>query len=249
MGLARRVLALYRQIWQTYRAWSPEILVLALIIFLPLGLIDALTVHVDLDSLDLTSGIEIAAVLIAVAVLTTTGLLGEIFFSGAIALSLTHPHGERPPRLRELARHIRYGQLVLVDVGFVVIVSVGLLVGVVPGVLAFVFLGLAGPVVEMEQRGAWEALKRSARLVHGSFWFVFWVIVPVEIAGDAVGQGVAALVHGLFGESFVGEWLAEGLAGVALSPVFAIGAVLLTVELIARKEGTAPALRTAPVPA
>lgn len=249
MSLPRRVLALYRQIWQTYKAWSPEILILALIIFLPLGLINALTLHVDLDSLDLTSGIEVAAVFVAVAVLTTTGLLGEIFFSGAIALSLTHSHGEHPPPLRELARRIRYGQLVLVDVGFVVIVSVGLLLGVVPGVLAFVFLSLAGTVVEMEQRGAWNALKRSARLVHGSFWFVFWVIVPIEIAGDAVGQGVASLVHGLFGESFVGEWLAEGLSDVVLSPVFAIAAVLLTVELIDRREGTAPTLRSAPVPA
>jgi hypothetical protein len=249
VNLPRRVLALYRQIWQTYKAWSPEILILALIIFLPLGLINAFTVHVDLASLDLTSRIEVAAVFLAVAVLTTTGLLGEIFFSGAIALSLTHPHGEHPPPLRELARRIRYGQLVLVDVGFVVIVSVGLLLGVVPGVLAFVFLSLAGTVVEMEQRGAWDALKRSARLVHGSFWFVFWVIVPIEIAGDAIGQGVASLVHGLFGESFVGEWLAEGLADVVLSPIFAIGAVLLTVELIGRREGTAPAVRTAPVPA
>ena len=249
MSLARRVLALYLRIWQTYRAWSPEILVLALIIFLPLGLIDALTVNVDLESVDLTSGIKVAAVVLGVAVLTTTGLLGEIFFSGAIALSLTHPHGDSPPPLREIARNIKYGQLVLVDVGFVVIVSVGLLLGVVPGLLAFVFLSLAGPVVEMEHRGAWDALKRSAHLVRGSFWFVFWVVVPVEVAGDAIGKGVAGLVHGLLGESFVGEWLAVGLSGVVLSPVFAVGAVLLTVELIARKEGTAPALRSSPVPA
>ena len=249
MSLRHRVLALYRQIWQTYRAWFPQLLALALIIFLPLGLIDALTAHVDVDSLDLASGVEIAAVFLAVAVLTTTGLLGEIFFSGAIAISLTHPHGEGPPPLRELARRIRYGQLVLVDVGFVVIVSAGLLLGVVPGLLAFVFLGLAGPVVEMEHRGAWDALKRSARLVRGSFWLVFWVVVPIEVAGDGIGQGVASLVHRLLGESFVGEWLAEGLSDVLLSPVFAIGAVLLTVEVIARKEGAAPALRTAPVPA
>jgi hypothetical protein len=249
VSLLRRVLALYRRIWQTYRDWSPEILILALIIFLPLGLIDALTVNVNLESIDLNSGIEIAAVLLGVAVLTTTGLLGEIFFSGAIALSLTHSGGEGPPPLREIARHIRYGQLVLVDVGFVVIVSAGLLLGVVPGLLAFVFLSLAGPVVEMEQRSAWGALKRSAHLVRGSFWFVFWVVVPIEIVGDAIGRGFANLVHGLFGESFVGEWLAEGLSNVLLSPVFAIGAVLLTVELIARKEGAAPPLRSRPVPA
>lgn len=248
MSLARRVLALYRQIWQTYKAWSPEILVLALIIFLPLGLLDALTLNVNLDSLDLTNGIKLAAVFLAVAVLTTTGLLGEIFFSGAIALSLTHP-GDGPPPLREIAGRIKYGQLVLVDVAFVVIVSVGLLLGVVPGLLAFVFLSLAGPIVEIEHRGAWDALKRSARLVRGSFWFVFWVVVPVELAGDVVAKAVAGLVHGLLGESFLGEWLAGGLSDVILSPVFAIGAVLLTVDLLARKEGAGPSLRATPVPA
>lgn len=249
MSLPRRVFALYRRIWQAYRAWSPEILVLALIIFLPLGLLDALTVHVDLEALDLTSGIKVAAVFLAVAVLTTTGLLGEIFFSGAISVALTHADGDGPPPLRQIARHIRYGQLVLVDLAFVVIVSVALPFGGVPGVLAFVFLCLAGPVVEMEQRSAWGALRRSAQLVRGSFWFVVWVVVPVEVAGDAVGRAIADVVHSLLGESFAGAWLAEGLSGVVLSPVFAIAAVLLTVELVARKEGAASPLHATPAPA
>ncbi|HET7417697.1 MAG TPA: hypothetical protein VFJ61_08750 [Solirubrobacterales bacterium] len=247
--MPRRVLGLYRRIWQTYRAWCPSLLALALIIFLPLGLLDALSLNVEVDTLDGHVGIKLAAIALVVAAITTTGLLGEIFFSGAIALSLTHPHGEGPPPLRELARNIRYGQLILVDLAFVAIVAVGLLLGVVPGVLAFVFLAMSGPVVEIEHRGALSALRRSAHLVRGSFWFVFWVIVPIEIAGDAIGRGLAELVHAVFGHAFLGEWLAEALANVVLSPVFAVGAVLLTVELIAAKEGEAPPLRSAPVPA
>lgn len=224
-------------------------LVLALIIFLPLGLLDAVTADVDVESLDLVGGIKVAAVLLAVATITTTGLLGEIFFSGAIALSLIHPREEGPPLLRTIARRIKYGRLIVVDVGFVVIVAVGLLFGVVPGILAFVFLSLAGPLVEVEDHTAFGALKRSAQLVHGSFWFAFWVLAPIEFAGNAIGSAVAALVHGLLGHSFVGEWMAEGLSNVILSPVFAIGAVLLTVELIAEKEGAAPPLHSVPVPA
>jgi hypothetical protein len=249
MGLTRRVLAFYRRIWQTYRAWSPSILALALIIFLPLGLIDAFTANVEVDSLDPTNGIEVAAAVLAVAVLTTTGLVGEIFFSGAIALSLTHPRGEGRPSLREIARRVKYGHLIVVDVGFVAIVAAGLLFGVVPGVLAFVFLGLSGAIVEIERRTAFGALRRSAELVRGSFWFAFWILVPIELAGDVIGNGVATLVHDLLGETFAGEWLAESLANVVLSPVFAIAAVLLTVELIATREGTAPPLHTEPVPA
>jgi hypothetical protein len=249
MGMPRRLFGFYRRILRTYRSWSPSLLLLALVIFLPLGLLDALTMNVEVEALDLTSGIKVAAILLAVAVITTTGLLGEIFFSGAIALSLTHPHGEGPPPLREIARRIKYGQLVLVDLAFVVLVAVGLLLGVVPGVLAFVFLGLAGPVVEIEHRGAVSALRRSAQLVRGSFWFVFWVIVPIEIAGDALGDGVAALVHRLFGNTFVAEWMAEALADIVLSPLFAIAAVLLTVDLIAARDGEAPPLHSEPVPA
>jgi hypothetical protein len=249
VNLPHRVAGLYQRIWRTYRAWFPSLMLLALVIFLPLGLLDALSANVEVDSLDLTSGIKVAAVLLAVLAITTTGLLGEIFFSGAIAMSLTHADGKGPPPLREIARRIKYGRLIMVDVGFVVIVAGGLLLGVVPGVLAFVFLSLTGPLIEIEEHTAFGALKRSARLVRGSFWFVFCVVVPIELVGDAIGGGLATLVHGLLGETFVGEWLAEAIANIFLSPVFAVAAVLLTVELIAAKEGTAPPLHPAPVPA
>lgn len=249
MSFGRRVAALYSDIWRTYRAWMPTLLTLAVVVFVPLGLLDALSFQVDVESLDLTSGIEIAALMLAVGAVTMTGLLGEIFFSGAIAISLTHPHGEEPPGLREIAGRIKYGRLVVVDVGFVAIVALGLLLGLVPGVLAFVFLGLAGPIVEIEERSALTALRRSFQLVRGSFWLVFWVLVPIEIVGDAIGGGLAALVHHGLGDTFLAAWLAEAVANTILSPFFAVAAVLLTVKLIAAKEGTSPPLHATPVPA
>lgn len=249
MSFGRRVAALYSDIWRTYRAWMPTLLTLAVVVFVPLGLLDALSFQVDVESLDLTSGIEIAALMLAVGAVTMTGLLGEIFFSGAIAISLTHPHGQQPPSLREIAGRIKYGRLVVVDVGFVAIVALGLLLGLVPGVLAFVFLGLAGPIVEIEERSAATALRRSFQLVRGSFWLVFWVLVPIEIVGDAIGGGLAALVHHELGDTFLAAWLAEAVANTILSPFFAVAAVLLTVKLIAAKEGSAPPLHAAPVTA
>jgi len=245
----RRIAATYGRIWRTYRSWAPSIFVLALIVFLPLGLLDALAAHVDVDALDLTSGIKVAAVALAVGAIAMTGLLGEVFFSGAIAISLTHPHGEEPPSLREIAGRVKYGRLILVDLAFVAIVAVGLLLGFIPGLLAFVFLGLAGPVVEIEERAAHRALLRSFQLVRGSFWLVFWVLVPIEIVGDAIGNGLAGLVHHLFGDTFVATWLAESVSNIALSPVFAVAAVLLTVDLIAVKDGVAPPLHSEPAPA
>jgi hypothetical protein len=249
MSFGRRLAATYVDIWRTYWGWMPSLLAFAAVVFLPLGLLDALSLQVDVDSLDLTSGIKVAALVLAVGAVTMTGLLGEIFFSGAIAISLTHPHGERPPQLREIASRIKYGRLVVVDIAFVAIVAVGLLLGLVPGVLAFVFLGLAGPIIEIEERSAAGALRRSFQLVRGSFWIVFWVLVPIEVFGDAIGGGLAGLVHHELGDTFLATWLAEALSNAVLSPIFAVAAVLLTVELIARKEGTAPPLHATPVPA
>jgi hypothetical protein len=249
VSLRRRLASTYVRIWRTYRGWASSILLLAAIVFVPLGLLNALTLNVELDSLDITNGIKLAALALAVGVVTATGLIGEVFFSGAIAISLTHPHGEDPPPLREIARRLNYGRLIAVDLIFVAIVAVGSVLGLVPGLLAFVWLGLAGPVVELEERSARSALRRSMELVRGNFWLVFGVLAPIEIGGNAIGAGLAALVHDLLGHTFVATWLAESLADAALSPVFAVAAVLLTVELTREKDGEAPPLHAAAVPA
>jgi len=249
VSLRRRVAATYGRIWRTYRGWAPSILLLAAIVFIPLGLLNSLTLNVELDSLDITNGIKLAALALAVGAVTLTGLLGEVFFSGAIAVSLTHPHGEDPPPLREIARRLNYGRLIAVDLIFVAIVAVGLLLGLLPGIVAFAWLGLAGPVVELEDRSAAGALRRSMQLVRGNFWLVFLVLAPIEIVGDAIGGGLAALVHELLGHTFLATWLAESLADAALSPVFAVAAVLLTVELMREKDGEAPPVHLTPVPA
>jgi hypothetical protein len=249
VNFPRRLGSTYARIWRTYRAWAPSLLALALVVFVPLALLDALTMDVELDSLDVTSGIKLAALVLAVGAITATGLLGEVFFSGAIAISLTHAHDEKPRLLREIARRLKYRRLIAVDLAYVALVAVGLLLGLIPGLLAFVWLALAGPVVELEERSAKEALARSMRLVRGNFWLVLWVLLPIQVVGDGIGHLLAALVHGFFGHTFVATWLAEAVSELALSPIFAVAAVLLTVDLMREKEGAAPPVHAAPVPA
>jgi hypothetical protein len=128
----------------------------------------------------------------------------------------------------------------------VVLVALGLMLLVVPGAIAFVLFGLSGPVVEIEQRTVGGAFRRSLGLVRGNFWFVFWVLVPIELAGDAIGKAVEHAAHDWLGETLVSSWLAEAGSNVVLSPVFAVAAVLLTVELIHRRDGAGPRLHSAP---
>ena len=88
------------------------------------------------------------------------------------------------------ARDRRYGQLRPADRDRRDLRSPGRALGwsrlVVPGVLAFVWLGLAAPVVEIEHRGIRAAFRRSVELVRGKFFLVAFVLIPIEIAGDAL---------------------------------------------------------------
>lgn len=242
--------ATYRRIVSTYFAWARTLLPLACWVFVPLGLVHAIPVHVEVTSLDLDSGLKIAAASLALLLLTMTGLLGEIFYTGAVAIALTHPRDAegRAMPLREVARTIDYRTLIAVDLIFVVAVALGFVAFVVPGVLLFVYLSLAAPVVEIEHRGMRAALARSYRLVRGHFWLVLAVLLPIEIVSDAVTGAATHLIHDLLGDSLVAGWATDTVTNILLTPFYAVAAVLLAVDLIVERDGAAPPLHSTPVP-
>lgn len=242
------LLPVYRQIVRTYFAWAGTLLPLAFFVFVPLGLVHAIPVHVEATTLSFHSGAAIAAAAIALLLLATTGLLGEIFYTGAVAIALTHPHDAegRPLRLREVARRIDYKTLIAVDLIFAVLVALGFAAFVVPGILAFVYLGIAAPVVEIEHRGVRDALRRSYRLVRRHFWLVLAVLVPIEIVSDGATSLSTHLAHDLFGDSFIAGWLTDTATNILLTPFYAVAAVLLAVDLIADRDGATPRLHSTP---
>jgi hypothetical protein len=246
MTRRRRLVALYGRLGRTYVAWAPQLLALALIVFIPLGFVDALLEQVDSSALDVSSGFEVFAVLGAIAAITASGLFGEVFFSGAIAASLTHPENEEQPGFAHLVRHISYGRLIAVDLIFVAMMVLGAIAFVVPAILVFVYLSLSGPVVELEKRGVWTGFKRSFQLVRGHFWMVAAVLVPVEIVGDAVNEALVDLGHSLLGHGLLAAWVGESVGNVVTAPVASVAIVLLTLDLIHHRDGKAPRLKRRP---
>jgi hypothetical protein len=242
------VLSLYARIWRAYFAWAGSLLPLAVFVFVPLGLVHAIPVHVDVTSLDVRSGAEITGAALALLLLATTGLIGEVFYTGAVAIALTHPHDAagKPPSLLQVARMVDYWTLIAVDLIFGVLVAVGFVAFVVPGVLLFVYLGLAAPVVEIEHHGVRAALARSFRLVRGRFWLVLAVLVPIEIASDVATNLATNLAHTVLGDSLLAEWLTDTATNIVLTPFYAVAAVLLTLDLIAAEDGTGPPLHSTP---
>lgn len=241
-----RTLSLYAQTGRVYWAWTRLLLPLAVIIFVPLGLVHAATIHADIGTLDPSQGFKLLATAAALLALTTTGLLGEILYAGAVAIALTHPHQGNPPSLREVVGMVNYRRLIAIDLIYDLLVSIGFVFLIVPGVLAFLYLGLAAPVVEIEGHGIWAAFKRSVGLVRGSLVVAAALIVPIEVVGDALTRLATGLVQQVFGSSLLGDWIADSLSNIALTPFYAIAAVLLALELIAKKDGNNPGLHAGP---
>jgi hypothetical protein len=227
----------YARIWRTYLRWAPSLLLLAVVVFVPLGLVHTITIEAGLDSIGVHTGAKLVAAGAAVLALAATGLVGEIFYTGAVAISLTHPHDGHPPSLREIAGMVSYGPLIAIDLLYGALVALGLVAFLVPGILVFVWLGLAAPVVEIEGHGIRAAFAQSAHLVRGRFLTVAAVLIPIELLGDALADLATFFTHDLLGSEFLCDWMADTLANVAFTPFYAVAAVLLTVDLIREKGG------------
>jgi hypothetical protein len=248
MTRRRRLLRIYGRVGRTYWAWAPKLLLLGAIVFIPLGFIDAVLNEVNTSSLDVTNGLRVVAFIGAVAAITASSLFGEVFFSGAIAASLTHPEDEEAPSFRHLASHISYGKLIVVDILYVGILAIGFAALVVPGFLALVYLSLAGPVLELEKRGVREGFVRSFRLVRGHFWMVAAVVVPIETVGDGINEAIIEAIHHGLGGGVLAAWVGEAVGNIITAPVFSVAVVLLTLDLIHHRDGAAPALKRRPGP-
>ncbi len=248
MSRSRRLLRLYGRIGRTYWAWAPKLVALAAIVFIPLGFVDALLGEIETNSLNVTDGFHIAALVAAIAAITASGLFGEVFFSGAIAASLTHPEDQPAPRFSHLVGHISYGKLILVDILYVLATILGLIAFIVPGLLVGVYLALAGPIVELEKRGVREGFTRSFRLVRGHFWMVAAVVIPIETVGDGINEAIVEGIHHALGDGILAAWVGEAVGNIVTAPVFSVAVVLLALDLIYHREGDAPTLRRRPDP-
>ncbi len=245
MALPIKPISIYVRIARTYVSHAPSLLLLAAVVFVPLGLLDAIAINVEAGPLDPANGLLSAAAAGAIVVLALTGLIGEVFYSGVVAISLTHAVHGRPPSLPAIVRRLNYRRLIAVDLIYGAVVAVGFILLIVPGVAAFVWFGLAGPVVEIEGRTVQDAFSRSCKLVRGRFWTVLVVLGPIELLGDVLTDLLTGLVHHHLGHSLLGIWTAESLSHIVLTPIYAVAAVLLALDLIAEKDGAPARLHSA----
>ena len=229
-----RPTGIYRDTIRTYARRAPQLLLIGAVVFVPLGFLEAVVGRIGpIVSAD-DNGITIAAVLALLLVQVVVGLVGEVFYSGAVAnlIALTR-EGDRPSLLA-LGARLAYGRLIAVAVLYDVAVAVGLLAFVVPGVVLFTWLALAAPLVELQGCGVREAFTRSSRLVRGQFWPVLGVLGPITLASQSLDDAVRALGQDIVGHGLIADWFADAATSIVVYPLYAVAAVLITLQLLGR---------------
>ena len=142
-----------RRIAQVYVEQARFILPVAIVLFVPLGLLEAWGEHAfELEAEDLDAA-KLAGLLVAAVVQVATSSLGEVFYAGVVmsAVSESMEGHERPP-VRKLLRTLPYGGLIVVDLLFSLGLAFGLVLLLVPGLIFFARYVLAAPLLGARAR-------------------------------------------------------------------------------------------------
>lgn len=179
-------------------------------------------------------------------------LLIRTFLAGFITVVVGKAVLGRPATLRESLTELRPRLLPLLGLTVLVtiIVAVASVFLIIPGIWLWAMLNLAAPALVLEQGRVGQAMKRSWRLVSGSWWRVFGILLLTGIAAAiismvieipfGVGLGFSASSADVANQSF-GSQLLAALGGVVaetiVGPFTAAATALLYIDQRMRKEG------------
>lgn len=212
----------------------PFLLGLAALLFIPLGLLDALEESLGAIDTDRLDELELLGALAGTAIHAVSSLLGEILYTGAVAIAVISTPAGANPSLRGIIRRTRWGTLIAIDLLFVLGTVVGLLLLVIPALIFFARYVLVAVLAEVEELGVRESFRRSAELTRGARLLVIGVLFGAFLAGDVATQALKTAASELGGKHFVVDWLAASGGEILLNPVVALLSVALALELGAK---------------
>jgi hypothetical protein len=227
-----RVRTLFRDAWQTLRERPGRVLGLGIVVsaftITSDRLLDVLSDHAR----DSTTGVLTGAVFFASLALTAANGFGTTFLSGVLDRTVgEHQHGHPAESLWTLLRRIPYGWLILADILVIVLVVVGFTLLVIPGIILATLTCIVGPVVMIEGRRPFSAVKRSARLVRPFFWITF-LAVTVPLIGESVLSDLVGSISWLHG--FVQHLTVGVLVEAPIAIYVSLVEVTLAYQLIER---------------
>jgi hypothetical protein len=182
-------------------------------------------------------------------------VLTQTFLSGFLTVVMGKAVLGRPVSFGEAMKELksRFLPLLGVTVVYALAVLVGGFLCIIPGVLAYIYFALSGPALILERSTVGQAFGRSRKLVTGTFWRVFGILLLATLIGAVItlvigipfnlGSGAfnSVLNPGDIPELSVGALVLQSVGSVIaetiVSPFIALVTVLVYIDLRMRKEG------------
>jgi hypothetical protein len=141
----------------------------------------------------------------------------------------------RPDGIGELWQAVRpvLGALVWVAVIYTAAVVAGMLALIVPGLMILTIWSVSSQVVLVERSGIFTSFRRSAELVRGNGFPVFWFLVLIGIISLTISL-LSILVASPLGTGLAGDVVSIFLTNMFSAPFYALGSASLYNQLAGR---------------
>jgi hypothetical protein len=210
----------FERIFEIYREQFTLLIPAALILFLPVAILNGIVQ---------TSG----GVLVALAS-AAIGLIATFWYQGMVVEAVVDIlDGRRDHTVGSLFSSVSpfIGMLIGAGILATLIIVIGFILIIVPGLIALTFLAVVAPAVVIDRPGVTGALRRSRELVSGQAWRVFGVIVVLFLVTAVISGILSAIGGSISDDSFAGYAVADLLVRVLIGPLSAIAATVIYVEL------------------
>lgn len=210
----------FERIFRIYGEQFTLLVPAALILFIPVAIVNGLL---------LASGGVLAAL-----GSTAVALIATYWYQGMVVEAVVDIlDGRRDHTVGSLFSSVSpfIGTLIGAGLLATLIIMIGFILIIVPGLIALTFLAVVAPAVIIDRAGVTDALRRSRELVSDNAWRVFGVIVVLFLITAVISSIISAIGGSISDDSFVGFAVADLIGRVLLTPLSAIAATVMYVEL------------------
>jgi hypothetical protein len=219
---------------QVYVEQIRFLLVVALLLFVPFGLVDALAGSlIELEIEEDASVGQVLGLAAGIMLQIATASFGEVFYAGMAMAAVTESMEGKPrSSIGRLLRSLPVGRLVAVDLISSFGLALGLVLLVVPGLMLFARYVLAAPVLKIEGLSVGAAFRRSSELSRGHRWFVLLLLGGLYLLTEGLTAVLQDGAVEAIGHSLPSDWTIAVVVGVVVTPVWAVGLCVVAWTLI-----------------
>lgn len=185
-------------VWRIYRRRWRWLVPLSLLVLLPQTLADAVFGDFEVERVHTAADVlKLASIPLSLAI----NLAGEALYAGIVAAAVIEwLSGRELTDLGRVARSIRYGRLIAIDLILAIGTAIGLILLIVPGVAFYTYMAASPALVELNGIPVRAAMRKSLELVRGNFWRVLMFTLLVLVISGGVSAALESPIHGVHGE-------------------------------------------------